>query len=178
VHGEEERVAAAVAEATAKADALDSYRRERQRQMRADIEEHRLAQQRRTDAEAAAAAKAAAEEAARFEANIRSLEGMEARDAAERRTRERFLREYHLAQMADKKRNLGEALDAERGAAAVAGETAAGRRVVDGTVAAAFGAAAEALVGEEAGRGHRTLTLRRAIAKSGRDRLIAATAIM
>lgn len=177
VHGEEARVAAAVAEAEARADALEQHRRACQRQMRSDIEAHRLAQSRRAEAEAAEAARTSALEGARFAANIKALEDMEARDAAERRERARFLREYHLAQMADRARMYGEASEGDRAAATAAGAAAAGKDA-SSEMSAAFAAAAEALVAEEAARGKRTLAVQRAVARSRKDPLIAATQLM
>lgn len=177
MHGEETRVAAAVAEAEAKADALEQHRRNCQRQMRADIEAHRLAQARRADAEAREAARTAALEAGRFAANIRALEDMESKDSTERRARAKFLREYHLAQMADRARMYGDAAEGDRSAAAAAGSAAAGKDT-SSEMSAAFAAAAEALVAEEAAKGKRTLAVQRAVARSRKDPLIAATQLM
>jgi hypothetical protein len=177
MRGEEARVASAMAEAEAKADALESYRRARQAQMRADIEEHRQAQARRAAADAAEAARLEAEQQARFRANVGALAAMERRDADERRAREHFLKEYHRAQMADKRRALEGAADADRATAAAAGAAASGKDTESG-MSAAFAAAADALVAQEAARGHRTLSLKRAIARSLKDPLIAATQLM
>ncbi len=177
MHGEEERVAAAIAEAEAKADALEEHRRALQRQMKEDIEAHRLAQKRRMDAEAADERRRVAEEKERFDANMRALDGMENRDKTERRMREKFLKEYQLAQMADKRRVVMGAHEEETRAADAAGSAAAGKNKEVGLVAS-FAVAAEKFVEEEAAKGHRTLPLKRAIANSFKDKLISALQIM
>lgn len=177
MQGEEERVAAAIAEAEAKADALEQHRRALQRQMKDNIEQHRLAQQKRMDAEAADERRRVAEEKERFESNMRSLDSMENRDKTEKRMREKFLKEYQLAQMADKRRVVMEAHEGEQKAADLAGSAAAGQNKNVGLVAA-FAVAAEKFVEEEAAKGHRTLPLRRSIHMSFKDKLVSALQLM
>jgi hypothetical protein len=145
--------------------------------MKEDIEAHRLAQKKRMDAEAADERRRVAEEKERFEANMRALDSMENRDKTERRMREKFLKEYQMAQMADKRRVVeGHHLE-EMAAADAAGNAASGRDRTSGLVAS-FATAAEKFVEEEAAKGHRTLPLRRQIQNSFKDKLISALQIM
>jgi len=173
---EEHRVAAAVAEAEAKSDALEAYRRSRQRQMHAEIAAHRTAARRKKEEEEAAARRAAAAEAARFAGNVAALEAFEAGEREARRHAARATQDFLLAQMADKKRVMEGAVEEKKAAGATAGLAACG--AVESTAFTAFAAAAAALVGAEETKGHATLGLRRAIERSKKDPLIAATAVM
>lgn len=179
---EETRVAAAIAQAQAKAAAVEETRAARQRQMHADIAAHRALTHERAAADAAAAAAEAAAQRERFRSNVGALEAIEAADAASKRTVAREVQAFHVAQMVDKKRNLEGAGARDRSAAATAGALAVGKSL-GGTSSmldaqSEFEAAAAALLEEERAKGRATGHLERSIRRATREPLIAATALL
>lgn len=173
---EEGRVAAAVAAADMKTQALEAHRRERQIQMHRDIAEHRLAVQREREEAARAAKEKAEQEAARFASNVAALQSFEDEQSYVKKTSAKIVQAYQLAQMADKKRTIEGSKEVDRSTAHLAGTSAAG--AVESEAFSAFTAAADELLRQEQSKGRNTFALQRAIAKTQRDPLIAATAIM
>jgi hypothetical protein len=165
------RTEQAAQEAEQKASRLEAERAELQRRTHREIAANRLevAAQREHDRQQQLLNEQ--RQLQQLRQNVALLEEREAQRAMERKAKAKAVQLFHLAQMADKKRAIEQAMQGERSGAAEAAALSAG--VGNSLSNVLFHTTAEELVSAEQSKGHTTLLMRRNIARSLKDPLFA-----